>query len=772
MDRSLCAFLIGFALSFSLSAVTDVWHWFLLAGLALVCFMLSSCQQLRTRLIGCVLCGILWGTGNAYFVQRMVIDDQWTQTTIDAVVNVTAVSHYQPGYWRIIGSIRQLQNEPLQPQLKARLQWYQPHADAPQRLPRQGETWRFSVRLRHPQGTRNEGSMSYHRYLLGQGISVLGSIRSGQLLEGQVSWRQRLVSGVDAALTNVVQRGPLLALLVGERYQMSPDAWTTVQQTGLAHLIAISGLHLSLVAGFALLFLWHSIAVVIRSRRRRDLSNLWHYAPWVALLVAFAYAWLAGFAIATLRAVLMLTVVLLHKQLGWRASPPRLLLRAATVVVLVEPMAPLTTGFWLSVSAVAAIVFMNWRWRRYRGRWAKLREWWRFEWLMTLLFWPLMALWFAGVPVAAALINLVVVPLVSFWVLPLGLFGVLAVALGQLAVAEQIFLLAQWPFNQLWPLLNWLAEHPWQWLDASALPHWPWLVAAVVIVIVPLAWRWRGIALLTLLFGQLVVAALPEPRQLLVNVLDVEQGTALVLQRQGHALLIDTGASWDGSVAMADRVIVPFLQAKRLRPELAFITHTDRDHEGGYSRLQQRYSRLRWYGGSSGTPCIAGQSGVWREVSWRVLHPRDESGVGNRHNNSSCVLLLQFDSVRFLITGDIEKSAERQLLATLAPLTADILLVPHHGSKTSSEGYFIRHVKPSLALASRGRNNPYGQVHPDVAARYAEHRITLLDTARGGQITLWTDGTRWHARQPLAQQFGSWFDVDPHAETASSVRRN
>ncbi|MGQ4275652.1 DNA internalization-related competence protein ComEC/Rec2 [Pseudidiomarina sp. E22-M8] len=772
MDRWLCAFLFGYALSFSLSVVTDVWHWLSLAGLTLLCFMLHFGKQLRTQLIGCVLCGILWGTGNAYFVQRMVINDQWTQTTLDAVVNVTAVSHYQPGYWRITGTLTQLQGQPMQPQLSARLQWYQPHADAPQRLPRQGETWRFGVRLRHPQGTRNDGSMRYHRYLLGHGIAVLGSIREGQLLAGQVSWRQRLVSAVDAALTNVEQRGPMLALLVGERYQMSANAWTTVQHTGLAHLIAISGLHLSLVAGFALLFLWHSIAAMVRTRQGRDRSNLWHYAPWVALLIAFAYAWLAGFAIATLRAVLMLSVVLLHKQLGWRVSPPRLLLRAIVVVVVIEPMAPLTTGFWLSVSAVAAIVFMNWRWTRYRGRWAKLREWWRFEWLMTVLFWPLMALWFGGVPLAAALINLIVVPVVSFWVLPIGLSGVLALMLGGVAVAEQVFLLAQWPLNQLWPLLSWLAEQPWQWLTASSLPNWPWLIALVLLLIVPLTWRWRVVAVLTILFSQLVVTAVPKPRELLVNVLDVEQGTALVLQRQGHALLIDTGASWESSVSMADRVIMPFLETKRLRPEVAFITHTDRDHEGGQETLAQRYSQLRWYGGSTGTPCVAGQSGVWREVSWQVLHPRAESGVGNWHNNSSCVLLLQFGAVRLLITGDIEKSAERELLAHLAPLEAEILLVPHHGSKSSSQEYFIRHVKPSLALASRGRNNPYGQVHPEVAARYAEHRIALLDTARGGQITIWTDGHRWRAEQPLAQHFGGWFDVDPYDKTTAPVRRN
>ncbi|CAB0150257.1 ComE operon protein 3 [Pseudidiomarina piscicola] len=763
MDRWLCVFLLGFAVSFLGSTSTDIWQCLLFAGLAALSFLLSVRYQLPTFFLGWLLCGILWGTGNAYFTQQTALDAQWTKTNLLAVMHITQVSHHQPGVWRITGTLSTINDESLKRQLKARLQWYQPHANGPQRIPRQGETWRFKLRLRHPQGTRNEGSMLYHRYLVGQSYDALGSIRSGHYLSGQVGWRQRIVTGVYAALNGRQQAGPLMALVVGERFLMSAETWTVVQRTGLAHLIAISGLHLSLVAGFSLLLLWRLSAPLVRTRKARETSCLWRYVPWLALGMAFVYAWLAGFAIATLRAVLMLTVVVLHKHLAWHVTPPRLFLRAVTVVILIEPTAPLTTSFWLSVGAVAAILLMSWRWPRYRGRWAKLREWWRFEWLITLLFWPLMSLWFGGISLAAALINLVVVPVVSLWILPLGLLAVVAVLGGELAVAERIFMLAEWPLVKLWPGLMWLAEQPWQWLQAALLPLWPWLFGAVVMLLLPLGWRYRWIMFCTLGFSYMVVNALPKRHELVINMLDVEQGSALVLERQGHALLIDTGASWEGSVSMAERIVTPFLEQQRLQPELGFITHTDSDHQGGQPFLAKRYPMVRWFGGRSPLPCIAGQEGDWRGVKWHVLHPYDAGGIGNQHNNQSCVLMLQFDALKILVTGDIETSAERALLARVAPIEADILIVPHHGSNSSSEHYFIRHVKPSLALVSRGRNNPYGQVHPAVVERYQQHRIPLLDTARGGQIKVWSDGRYWRVWQPLAAHHGAWFDADPYA---------
>lgn len=761
MDRWLCAFLGGYALSFYFQQTASAALLTLWAGLASICFLLSHCTRLRSFFLGCVLCGILWGAGNAYLVSQKQVGADWFAGELTLTLRISAITAVQAGAWRITASVIQAPAElslPMPQQL--RLHWYEPHADGPQRLPLQGEHWRMSVRLKAPQGTRNEGSMLYHRHLLGENIQALGTIRSGHRITAANKLRQQLLQRLQRALIDVPQSGVLLALLLGERYALSSDEWRVVQRTGLAHLLAISGMHLSLVTGFAFALAWYAMAHSARQRGQRERRNLWQLTPWFALPMALLYAWLAGFAIATLRALSMLMVIWWHKVYACRVSPVRIIVRAVFVVILLQPLAPLSIGFWLSVGAVASIFFMNWRWPSYRGRWAKLRALWRFEWLLTLLFIPVMAASFNGVASAAALTNLLVVPLVSFWVLPLGLIGLILAALEQIAWAQWWLQLAIWPLAEIWPTLTALAEHPWQWWAAEQLPTWPWLTVAVVLCVLPLRWRWRLLSVSLLSFTFLIVQALPPNAEFKLHVLDVEQGSALVIERHGQALLVDTGASWDGYGSMAERVILPFLQQRRLQPELGFITHTDRDHEGGYAVLQNAYANMRWYGGRYGAPCLAGQSGQWRKVQWRVLHPRRAEQRGNHSNNSSCVILFQLGKLKVLVTGDIEKRSERQLLAELAPVQADILLVPHHGSKSSSERYFVQHVKPSVAILSRGRNSAYGHPHSEVVATYQQLNILLADTAQGGQVTMHSDGVHWWLEQPFSAALGYWFDAE------------
>ncbi|WP_411358130.1 DNA internalization-related competence protein ComEC/Rec2 [Pseudidiomarina salilacus] len=764
MDRWLCTFFGGYLLSFSFTAVLTWQVALLLVSSALLCFIIAHSVRSLTAvvtLIGCVLCGILWGAGNAYLSQSHALTTDWVQRTVPIALTVTEVVATRPESWQLTGSLTHIDNDPQADGLTARLNWYQPHADGPQRLPQAGEIWRLQARLKYPQGTRNQGSGFYHRYLVGQGIQVLGSIKSGQRVGGSVTWRQSLVADVQRATVNHPQADILLALLLGERFAIATETWQTVQQTGLAHLIAISGLHLSLVAGAALWLCWHGLAALTRQRQLRERRNLWRFVPAFALVAAVGYAWLAGFAIATVRALLMFSVFALHRWLGLKVSAPRQFLRAVCLVVLVEPLAPLQMGFWLSVSAVAVILLLNWRWQRYQGRIRAVKELWRFEWFITWLFVPVMLLGFAGVSTAAAVINLVIVPLVSFWVLPLALVGLLPTVLGAYAVAAAIFTLATWPLEQLWPLLEWLAQQPWQWLAAEQLPTWPWWLLSCAVVVVPLNLRYKLGAMAVLLLASAIQQQLPLERELRVHMLDVEQGSAIVLQRQQQAFIIDTGAAWQGGLSMAERVIQPFLRQQRLQPELGLITHTDNDHQGGWQYLREAYPHLAWFGGANPSPCVAGQSGRWHDVNWRVLHPRSSVAVGNHSNNDSCVVLFEFDSFRLLVTGDIERSAERQLLAELAPLQAQVLIIAHHGSKSSSEGYFIRHVKPSVALVSRGRNNPYGQIHREVTERFQQYRIPIFDTARGGQVSVITDGKRWRVEQPFAAANGAWFDSDP-----------
>ncbi|RUO62118.1 DNA internalization-related competence protein ComEC/Rec2 [Pseudidiomarina insulisalsae] len=770
MDRWLCAFLSGYGLTFWFRRPADETTLLSLAVLTCTCLLLDHCTHLRTQLLGGVLCGILWGAGNAYFVMQTPVPERLFTGTVNLELQISEVVARQPGVWRITGRVKRWPaSAQFDHTVRLRLHWYDPHSAAPQRLPLVGETWHFSTRLKAPQGTRNAGSMFYHRYLLANEIAALGTIRRGHYLSGQASPRQQLVQRLERALANVPLSGVLLALLVGERHGLSSEQWQVVQRTGLAHLLAISGMHLSLVTGLAFVLAWRVVGLLSRRRSQRERRNLWHITPWLALPLALLYAWLAGFAIATLRALIMLAVVWWHKVNAWRISAARVLLRAVAVVIVLQPLAPLSTGFWLSVGAVASILLMTWRWPRYHGRWAKVRELWRFEWLITLLFLPVMLASFGGASSAAALTNLVVVPIVSLWVLPIALLGFIAAALQWYGWAQPLLQLASWPLATLWPQLEVLAVAPWQWLPASRLPSWPWILAILLVVLLPMGWRWRAAGTGILLFALLVTAQLPNGPRLSVHMLDVEQGTALVIERQGHALLIDTAASWDSSGAMASRTILPFLQQRRLSPELAFITHTDRDHEGGYVTLAQAFRELRWYGGSYGAPCLAGQRGRWREVSWQVLHPRDDQRRGNAHNNSSCVLLLQFEQLRILVTGDVEKAVERKLLAELAPVRAHLLVVPHHGSKSSSEDYFIQHVQPSVALLSRGRNSAYGHPHPEVVATYARQRIALFDTAVGGQISIHTDGRRWWAEQPFAAAQGYWFDRDQQRLKSTST---
>lgn len=761
MDRWLCAFLGGFALSFFFHHPADVAQLTAFAILASFCIVLGYCTRLPSFFLGGVLCGILWGAGNAYLLTNKQVANDWFQQDVTLTLQLSQVTAVTVSSWRITAKVLSSPATLSQPApQQVRLYWYEPHAKGPQRLPQEGERWRMTVRLKAPQGSRNQGSMLYHRHLIAQNLQSLGNIRNGHRLTATPTVRQRWVTELQRALVDVPLAGVLLALLVGERFALSQEQWLVVQQSGLAHLLAISGMHLSLVTGFAFVLAWQLLGRSTYQRRRRESMNLWVLTPWIALPLALCYAWLAGFAIATLRALLMLLVLWWHKAHAHRVSSWRILLRAVVVVIWVQPMAPLSLGFWLSVGAVLCILFMNWRWPNYRGRFAKFRALWRFEWLITLLFVPVMAATFGGVASAAALTNLVIVPLVSFWVLPLGLVGLGFAVFEQLAWAQWWLTLASWPLAKLWPTISSLATQPWQWLPAAQLPSWPWLALTVALVVLPLRWRWRLLSASVVSFAWLITTAIPPAAGYKLHVLDVEQGSAIVLERQGKAFLIDTGASWQGYGSMAERVILPFLAARRLHPEVGFITHTDRDHEGGYATIANAYPTMRWYGGRFGAPCIAGQQGEWRESTWRVLHPRAEAMRGNNSNDSSCVVLLELAAVKVLVTGDIEKRSERKLVAELAPLQADILLVPHHGSKSSSESYFVKHVKPSVAILSRGRNSAYGHPHQSVVTTYSELRIPLIDTATGGQITLYSEAGKWWLEQPYSAALGYWFDAE------------
>lgn len=635
-----------------------------------------------------------------------------------------------------------------------RLNWY----DAPPQVtPRAGQTWRLKVKLRAPQGPRNQGGFFYHRYLLGERIDALGSIDSGVVLESNTQLRQRIYEKLQSLQLESNLAGVVPALLLGERQHLRDEDWFVLQRTGLAHLIAISGLHLALVAAGLFALSRYLLPLFYRRRSQREQANMLPLALLISLSGSLCYAYLAGFATATLRAWLMVAVVLLHKLVRTRTSAGRILLRAGTLVMLLQPLAPLQIGFWLSIGAVAAILLMQWRWTPIQGRLRGLRMLWRLELFLTLALWPLTLMWFGGLAMLAPLTNLLVVPIVSFWTLPLLFFS--ALSLSFYGLSSWLTEIALWPLEQLWPALTELAEAPWQWLDQSEINSVMLTLMVLVAALLPVALRVRTALIAVTVLGYYIfdTPRLYQP-QLVLHILDVEQGSAMVLERYGRALLVDTAVQYQHGGSMAERVILPFLRARKLTPELAFISHTDADHRGGYQVLQQHYPQLSWFGASTQYPCVSGQQGNWQGVRWQVLHPQQ---VGdNSANNDSCVISFQLDGFTLLYPGDIEQKAEQQLLAQLAPLAATVLVLPHHGSKSSSSRLFLQTVSPQLAVISRGRNNPYKQPHRSVLQRLTELKIQVLDTARGGQISIYTDGYKWTAEQPWQASGRAWFDRD------------
>lgn len=757
MDRWLCAALFGYALTFIVSTPKQLLLWALLFNAAVFLAAKLRLLYLNRLLIGCILCGIAWGSINVYFYQEAKLPSDYYGVTLPVKISIQSITQVYPNFWRIEGDLLAVGEELLTYVPRARLSWFAPPDDL--KPPQVGTVWLLQARLKAPQGVRNDGGFLYHRYLVGQGIHVLGSIRDGQLLGGQPSYRQQLYNQLSELLRHSEHAGILQALTVGERQQISPEQWQLYQRTGLAHLIAISGLHLSLVAIGVIWAAQWLLRFCARHRGRREQLNSWYWAMLIALVATLYYAALAGFATSTIRAFAMFSVVLWHKYYRIHTPPSRVLLRAVALVVIVQPFAPLQTGFWLSVGAVATILLMNWRWLPIQGRWASLRSLWRLEVVLTLALWPLTALWFGGLPILAPLTNLLVIPVVTFWVLPLALIAMLLLMLSLPSAAKLLFDGAALPLAMFEPSLQIIADAKWQWLPTHLTGSWSVLSILLLSWVWPWHWRYKLCCGLVLILTQLISWELQwRDTEVRLHVLDVDQGSAIVIEQGHEAMLIDTGANWEFGSSMAERAIIPFLTHHRLTPVVGVVSHTDNDHLGGYLQLVEAYPFMRWYGSGTGLPCVAGQSGQWRRVKWLVLHPRRVTN--NRHNDDSCVVRVTIGQHSVLIPGDITYRAERQLLAFVAPVASDILVLAHHGSNSSSERLFLAAVNPQLAIVSRGRNNAYGMVATPVKERLNELQIPLLDTALGGQITLRFNSSEWSVEQPWAGADRPWFDSD------------
>lgn len=648
---------------------------------------------------------------------------------------------------------------------RLRLSWY---TDAV--VLKAGESWRLTVSLKRPRGMMNPGGMDYELWLFTRGIRATGYVRDvpgNQLVDperrwfGIESWRQHLHDRLLAVLGGMPFAGMLEALAIGVEQGIPSTQWEVLRRTGTTHLVAISGSHIALVAAWCFLpARWFACRILPQS--------IWPpgAAAITALLAALLYSALAGFAIPTQRALIMIAVVT-GGILARRHLQPLLTLGVAFAIVLtVDPLAILAPGFWLSFVAVGLIWFTSANRVGPVGRWAGL---WRINWATALGLAPLLLLFFGQVPLVSPLANLVAVPAIGLLVIPLALLGTLLLVWGE-EPARWVFQLGERMLEWTWTVLEALASTSTVVWSPAHAPLWsvPLALGGVGLLLAPRGFpgRWLGLLLMLPILRPPTDRLAPGAFEL--TVLDVGQGSAAVVRTRHRTLVFDTGPRISDRFDMGAAVVLPFLRWAAVgRIDTLVVSHGDNDHSGGAGSLLRLLPVGLVYAGMPEVipsprviPCHAGQAWIWDGVSFMFLSP--STSIGNR-NDLSCVLQIASAGQRVLLTGDIERGTEAHLVARYGgKLKSDVLVVAHHGSNTSSTREFLSEVQPRYALISSGYLNRFGFPHPDVVARLHKAGAMILNTAEEGAIrVLLAEGPQTgHARGYRRGYRRYWMDGD------------
>lgn len=625
-----------------------------------------------------------------------------------------------------------------------RLNWY--GQDAPDL--QAGNKIKIVVKLKPPNGFMNPGGFDNERWLLQKKIVATGYVRGKSFDVKQSVVSNRLTP--VAALRNKIQRqlllageglqsqGIVLALAVGDRSGISREQWGNFIATGTNHLLAISGLHISLVAGFIALLvtnLWRYTGFASKATRQNS-------ALIAALAAATCYAAMAGFTVPTMRALIMFAVLACLTLTRRHQRRLHSLSVALIVVCLCDPLTVLTPGFWMSFAAVAVlyIVFSD---AERAGQLTTFKRVLRGHVLITIGLYPLTLLFFQQASLVSPLANLIVTPLVGMLVTPLvftsALLALLSVPLASVLLAgvDVLLALTQW-------LLALFASWPAALMKVSGISTLALglvcIGALLTLVPVPMSWRLIAFVLPLPLFYP-YGASIPKG-DYRVTFLDVGQGTSVVVSTAHHVLVYDTGDQFSGQFSAADAVVVPYLRSKNVkRLDKLIVSHADRDHSGGADELLDSFdvaelmlsAPLPQQPSVSFVKCFAGMSWVWDQVEFRILHPQPES-LGSE-NDQSCVLQISTpDGLRTILTGDIEASGEGQLINKNQLEAVEVLLAPHHGSATSSGVRLIRSLQPKYVVYTTGFKNRFGFPKQEVLDRYQAHGANQLNTADSGAI--------------------------------------
>ncbi|MEW5757141.1 MAG: DNA internalization-related competence protein ComEC/Rec2 [Pseudomonadota bacterium] len=692
-------------------------------------------------------CGFFWAVFRADLVLQHGVSPAYEGEDVIATGVVVDIPERRDFGIKFLFDIRELrfQGQLVDSPGRASLKWYAQEV-LPELHP--GEHWQLRLRLKRPNGSLNPGGFDYERWLFQQGIRAVGYVREAKGEAGvnralrdipPEGWidrlRERIKERIAARLGDSEFAGIITALTIG-RGEISQEQWDVLNKTGTNHLMSISGLHIGLVAG--LVFLLTSFAW-----RRSARLCLWlparQAAALAAVMAALFYSALAGFSIPTQRSLIMITVAMLALLLRRGMRGGAILGIAWLAVLIADPFALMSAGFWLSFAAVAIIFYTMGARTQTRGIW------WRFgrlHWLIAIGMIPPLILFFQQAPLHSFAANLIAVPVIGSVMVPAILLAVL-LELSGIIDTHALFALIDQVFRWTWPVLErlagldfalWVQPPPAAWALVCAL-------VGVTLCLAPAGWPGRWVGIVWMLPMLMTRPPAPGAGDVWLSMLDVGQGLAVVVRTERHTLVYDTGAKASENFDMASAVVIPYLQNAGIRRvDRVILSHDDIDHIGAADELLARFPEaavftpaIARYQAAGAADCRAGMRWEWDGVGFEFIHP-DDPREWREDNNRSCVLRIEASGGSVLITGDIERKVEARLLQQGRLASADILFAPHHGSGSSSSNGFIEAVAAKYVLFSSGYRNRFHHPKTEIVNNYRETGAEILDTAREGAV--------------------------------------
>jgi len=773
---------------------------FLLAVYWLARYRVNSIDTARLIAVGLFFIGgIGWGAISAHQTLLSQLPDSYDKhrfLVTGSVVGLVNRDEHRTGFELAVESVRMLDAEStdyanLQFSLSRLLlkRYFKP-SDQPlseQVQITSGDHWQLVVQLRKPRGMLNQGGFDYQAWLVQRGISATGYLVDSNLnqrldavnhsfwcaaRDGISKFRTRIRRGVQGSELTELSKGIITALTIGDKSMLSPW-WNDLARFGIVHLLVISGLHIGLVATLGFIVgagLRRSILLLcsLCSIGFPRLALLRCLSPCLGFLMALLYSLLAGFSLPTQRALIAVAVVMIGKMIYRKMPVQVVFVWALFVIAVTQPLAVIGASFWLSFTAVAMLLLW---FSPYISRTAPWYRTLRSQWVLFVGLAAPALIYIGKLSWLGLLVNLIAVPWVSLVTVPLCLIaGISYFLLPQMA--EFIWLMASWSITGLWYLLDLLPSD-------LGMVELPVAISPVLLFSIGLAALGAllptGIALRWLCFVPVILAlsAPNQPVPLRLTVLDVGQGLGIVLETPNNTLVYDTGPAYSEQFNAGAGVIAPFLRYRgRHGVDKVIVSHGDLDHAGGFYGLVEtletkqallapdflREHRLTADSSVDIQSCVEPKRWAWQfespknnrrewiyfDVLMPIPEPSKQIPAGN---NYSCVLLIRWRDQSILLTGDIERRAERQFLQRYNLSSVTLLVAPHHGSKTSSSNDFVKQLNPSHVVFSAGYRHRYGHPHPLVVNRYKQQGAVLWNTAEKGGLTfIWDHNAQLQVR--------------------------